>query len=203
MKIVAARAVALLLAAGLSGCASMRDAGTWVGLIDGAKGIENWERSGEGNWRAEGDSILADRGKGNSYLISRNAYADFQLRAEFWVDAATNSGILIRLSDRSDIRPDNSYEVNIFDDRPDPSFGTGAVVGFAKVSPMPRAGGRWNTLVITARGDHIVVELNGEKSADLRDAKFARGPIALQYGPGASGTPTGAIKWRKVQIRAL
>jgi hypothetical protein len=42
--------------------------------------------------------------------------------------------------------------VNIYDQRPDPSYGTGAIVNFAKVEPMPKAGGKWNTYEITAKG---------------------------------------------------
>ena len=44
------------------------------------------------------------------------------------------------------------YEVNIFDKRPDPTYGTGAIVDVAKVDPMPKAGGKWNTFEITAQG---------------------------------------------------
>jgi hypothetical protein len=40
------------------------------------------------------------------------------------------------------------------------------------------------------------VTLNGTKTVSIRDDKFARGPLALQYGAGA-------VKFRKVQIRPL
>ena len=93
----------------------------------------------------------------------------------------------------------NAYEVNLYDTRPDPSYGTGAIVDVAKVDPMPKAGGRWNVMEITARGDRFDVWLNGVQTvAGARDAKHARGRIALQRGAGA-----GAVKWRKVEIREL
>jgi hypothetical protein len=41
-----------------------------------------------------------------------------------------------------------------------------------------------------------VVVLNGVKTVDVRDAKFAQGPVALQWGRGT-------IKWRKVEIRPI
>ena len=66
----------------------------------------------------------------------------------------------------------------------------------AKVAPMPKAGGKWNTYDIKLKGDRLVVELNGQQTVDVRDSKFARGPIALQYGAGA-------VKFRKVQVRPL
>ena len=116
--------------------------------------------------------------------------------AEFWVDEVANSGIFIRCSDPKVITADNSYEVNIFDTRPDPSYGTGAIVNFAKIANMPKAGGRWNAYEITAKGSQFTVLLNGKPTVQLTDSKFATGPIALQ----AAG---GVVKFRKVMIKTL
>ena len=94
--------------------------------------------------------VVADKGGG--FLVSKEAYADFQLRVEFWVDEDANSGIFIRCTNPDKIGTDSGYEVNIYDKRPDPSYGTGAIVNVAKVEPMPKAGGQWNVYEITARG---------------------------------------------------
>ena len=177
------------------------DAG-WITLIDGATGLDNWNRIGDANWRAEDGAIVADKGKGG-YLVSKNSYKDFQIRAEFWADHTTNSGIFIRCSDPQKVSATSAYEVNIFDQRPDPSYGTGAIVNVAKVSPMPKAGGKWNTYEITAKGPRLTVTLNGVRTVDVEDSKFASGPFALQYGSGPKDAPGGVIKWRKVQIKSL
>ena len=69
--------------------------------------------------------VIADLGgKDASYLVSKESYGDFQIRAEFWVDSDANSGIFIRAQNPEKIGADTSYEVNIFDKRPDPSYGT-------------------------------------------------------------------------------
>src|ERR1044071_7058054 len=176
--------------------------GGWTTLIDGTQGLENFNQIGDANWRAEDGAIVADKGKGG-YLVSKNSYKDFQIRAEFWADTTTNSGIFLRAQDPKKIGADTAYEVNIFDQRPDPTFGTGAIVNVAKVVPMPKAGGKWNTYEITARGTNLVVVLNGQKTADVNDSKLAQGPFALQFGNGAKDAPGGAIKWRKVEIKPL
>src|ERR1700684_4379299 len=137
------------------------DAG-WTTLFDG-KNLDNWNKIGDANWRLEDGAVVADKGDG--FLVSKNAYADFQLRSEFWVDADANSGIFIRCTNPEKIGG-ASYEVNIWDTRPDPSYGTGAIVGLAKVNPMPRAGGKWNTYEITAKGAAFTVILNGQKTVD-------------------------------------
>jgi hypothetical protein len=88
------------------------------------------------------------------------------------------------------------YEVNIFDRRPDPSYGTGAITNFSKVDPMPKAGGKWNTFDITVKANRITVMLNGVKTAEVEDSKYPSGPVALQYAGGI-------VKFRKFQIRPL
>jgi Domain of Unknown Function (DUF1080) len=186
-------------------CAQMRsgqsDAG-WTTLIDGTKGLENWNRVGDANWRAEDGAIVADKGKGG-FLVSKSSYKDFQLRAEFWADHTTNSGIFMRCADPNKIAAATSYEANIYDQRPDPSYGTGAIVDVAKVSPMPKAGGKWNTYDITLKGSQLTVVLNGVQTVNAQDSKFAQGPFALQFANGPKDAPGGPIKWRKVQIKQL
>ena len=193
----------LFAALTFSGCSSMPGQTKWTALVDGASGLENWDRLGDANWRAEDGAIVADKAKVASYLVSKNSYKDFQIKAEFWADHTTNSGIFIRLSDPKTVAATNSYEVNIYDQRPEPSYGTAAIVDFAKVSPMPKAGGKWNTFVITAKGTNLIVEFNGVQTVNIQDGKFTSGPIALQFGNGPKDAPGGAIKWRKVQITSL
>src|SRR6185436_5622335 len=185
----------------VSGCAMRTAAHGWVTLIDGATGMENFDRIGGANWRAEGDAIVADKGKGG-HLVSKKSYKDFQIYAEFWSEETTNSGIFIRGTQPKKVGTDTAYEVNIFDQRPDPSYGTGAIVGIASVNPMPKAAGKWNVYEITARGDEMTIKLNGTVTAYARDSKFPAGVFSLQYGGGAMG-PGGAIKWRKVMVREL
>jgi len=197
--------IAGLLVIGFSvfGCSLMpgqSDAG-WTTLVDGTAGLDNWNRIGDANWRAEGGAIVADKGKGG-FLVTKNSYKDFQIRAEFWADHNTNSGIWIRLTDLQKFTTKNSYEVNIYDQRPEPKYGTGAIVDVATVSPMPKAGGKWNVYEITARGSQITVVLNGQQTVEVRDAQLPQGPFALQFGNHGK-EPGGAIKWRKVQIRPL
>ena len=196
-----------LLVVGLTvlGCAyvSFGQSGAgWVTLIDGAKGLDNWNRVGDANWRAEDGAIVADKGKGG-FLVSKSSYKDFQIRAEFWADHTTNSGVFIRITDPNKITATDAYEVNIYDRRPDPSYGTGAIVNVAKVSPMPKAGGKWNTYEITAKGSQLTVVLNGVQTANVQNSQLTQGPLALQYGSGPNDAPGGVIKWRKVQIKPL
>lgn len=194
----------LVVAFTVFGCTTQPYGPGWVTLIDGDKGLENWNRIGDANWRVEGGAIVADKGK-SGYLVSKNSYKDFEIYAEFWAETDTNSGIFIRASDPTKIGADNAYEVNIWDIRPDPTYGTGAIVNVASV-PVPivyKAGGRWNTYEIYAKGTELTVKFNGAVTVSTQNSKFANGPFALQYGPGVKGATGGPIKWRKVQIKPL
>jgi hypothetical protein len=177
--------------------ASSQSEGGWITLLDNTK-MGDWDEVGKANWEFKDGVLAADKlaGKDLSYLVTKNSYKDFQIKAEFWTDEEANSGIFIRCDGTKVIDAKVCYEVNIFDKRPDPSYGTGAIVDVAKVNPMPKAAGKWNTYEITAQGPHLVIVLNGEKTADVQDSKHAEGPFALQYGAGV-------VKFRKVQIKPL
>jgi len=193
----------LAIALTVFGCAqmsSLMDTG-WVTLIDGDKGLDNFNRVGDANWRAEGGVIVADKGKGG-FLVSKNSYKDFEIRAEFWADLNANSGIYMRCADPKVITDKSCYEANIYDERGDPSFGTGAIQHITKASPMLKAGGKWSTYEITVKGTQLTVVLNGVQTATAQHSQFAQGPIALQFGNHGK-EPGGAIKYRKVQIKPL
>jgi hypothetical protein len=186
---------------GLSGLLASSTALTadndWVTLIDGTEGMENFNVLGDANWTGEFNAVQATEGSGASFLVSKQSYGDFSLRVEFWASHNANSGIFMRCEDASSINDRNCYEANIFDQRPDPAYGTGGIVHIAPVAePRPTAGEKWNVYVLTLQGDHLVVELNGKTTVDVRDDQFASGPFALQWGRGA-------LRFRRVAIKEL
>jgi hypothetical protein len=169
----------------------------WIALFDG-KNLGDWDQVGETNWRVEEGAIVADKrtSKDPAHLVSKKPYKDFQLHVEFWASDDANSGIFLRCQDPKTITDRNCYEANIFDQRKDPTYGTGGIVHFAEVNPMPKAGGKWNTYEITVKGRLITVVLNGQKTVELHNGLWAEGPITLQHG-------SGVIKFRKVAIKPL
>jgi hypothetical protein len=199
MKYVSTLAAGLVITAAafqFSSVASGQSDG-WITLVDSNK-MGEWTEVGKANWAMKDGALVADKldGKDLAYLVSKDSYKDFQIRAEFWTDEEANSGIFIRCEETKKIDSKVCYEVNIFDKRPDPSYGTGAIVDVGKVDPMPKAAGKWNVYEITAQGPHFVVTLNGQKTVDAQDSKHASGHVALQYG-------SGVVKFRKVQIKPL
>ena len=164
----------------------------WVTLLD-SKNMGAWNAVGDANWRMEDGAAVTDKGNGN--LVSKKSYKDFQVRAEIWVAPESNTGIYIRIQTPERPSSKAGYEVNINDLSKNIGYGTGAIVGVAKVEHGKYlAGNRWNVFDITARGPHIVVILNDVKTLDIQHDAYREGPIALQGGGGI-------VKFRKVEIR--
>jgi hypothetical protein len=204
MEMNSRHSIRLALALGVLGiainCGAPKATGQeagWVTLFDG-KSLEGWDQVGESNWRVEDGAVVVDKmaGKDAGYLVSKNSYKNFIVRVEFWPSDDANSGIYFRCLDPKKITDRTCYEANIFDQRKDPSYGTGSITRYVEVDPMPKAGGKWNTYEVTANGRDITVVLNGQTTAKLRNGMFEEGPIVLQHGAGA-------VKFRKVEIKPL
>jgi hypothetical protein len=164
----------------------------WTPLFDGTS-LDGWVRSGDANWQLADGAVKADGGTG--FLLTARSYTDFDLALEFFVSPNANSGVFLRCANPAELGAATCYEVNIFDQRPDPAYRTGAIVDVASPSVMLETGGKWNNYEISAHGTHLVVKLNGQTTVDVEDQKFASGPIALQYGAGQ-------VMFRNVRIRA-
>src|SRR3954451_6109618 len=95
----------------LAACSHVQRSTGWISLLDG-KTLENWNVIGDANWRIEDGVAVADRG--NGFLVSKQTFGDFELRAEFFVDENANSGIFIRCADPKKPASATGYEVNIF-----------------------------------------------------------------------------------------
>ena len=180
----------------LSACAL--PTGGWTPIVNQGRGLDAFDRVGEANWALVDGALQATAGGSTpAYLVTRQNYGDVMIRAEFWASDDANSGIFFRCQDPKKIGDESCYEANIFDQRPDPTYATGAIVKVAK-APVPavKAGGRWSTMEITARGPRLVVVFNGQTTVDITDPKLASGPIALQWGRGT-------IKFRQVDVKPL
>jgi len=146
---------------------------------------------GASHWQVV-DGSLVPCGEPAGYLTSDRRFQNFVLSIEFKCDEEVNSGVFVRSAD------DNTggYEVQIWRQQP-AGFNTGAIVGVAKTArSYTFKPNEWNRYQITADGDHLVVELNGETTLDVHDAKFADGHLRLQY-------QQFPIAFRNIRIRSL
>lgn len=200
-KGIAGWILTLAFAMTVGGCAHHSENQGWIALIDGGAGMENWDTSGAtANWRAEDGAIQADKltaGKGASILVSKRSFKDLEIYVEFWAGDDTNSGIYLRAPDPKNVNTaSGAYEVQIWDKNPNAAYATGSLVNVAAVSQIYKAGGRWNTFEIYAKGTEMTVKMNGTVTASLANAKTHDGRVAIQFNGGP-------IKIRKLLVRPL
>jgi hypothetical protein len=168
-------------------------------IFDG-KSLDGWTKLGDTNVALVDGTATAD--KGNGHLVWKDQYGDFELKAEIWTSEDANSGIFVRFPDKQKPGSKDGYEFNIFDKRPDPTYGTGAIVDVAKSAVPIVAAGKWNTMEIICKGAELTFKLNGQTTVDKVSnvanghTSAMRGYISLQFGGGT-------VKFRNVQIRAL
>ena len=167
----------------------------WIQLFDGASTF-GWSPRGGSAWAVKDGAICYEPGSGGGYLSTTSEFANYQLHAEFWIDGTANSGVFLRCPPGGDITSLNAYEVNIFD--PHEKWPSGSINELAKASESQKTIGQWNMYDLTADGDHLVVRLNGKVTVDVRDAKHARGTIALQNLKGE-----GDVRFRNIKLKPL
>jgi hypothetical protein len=144
-----------------------RACSTELGLVPVPSGASHWEVV---------DGLLVPCAEPAGYLTSNEDYKDFVLAVDFRTGEDTNSGVFIRSPGGT-----SGYEVQIWKAQPQ-NFNTGSIVGTARTDVEYKfIPDRWNHYEITADGDHLVVVLNGTKTLDIHDSKFADGRIRLQY----------------------
>ncbi|HUO31922.1 MAG TPA: DUF1080 domain-containing protein [Bryobacteraceae bacterium] len=138
----------------------------------------------------------------NSFLITKQPYANFILRAEMKL-RNLNSGIQFR-SERvhdwvvrgyqADAGEDN-YWGNIYEEK-----GRGTLVdGWKGKGEKAVKLKGWNDYEILCDGDHIRLTLNGVVTADMHDSNRREGIIALQLHRG----PPMEVYFRNIRIKVL
>lgn len=182
----------ILLAASLS-------AQSWTPLFDG-KTLNGWDArttfdpKTTGNWSVVSGAISCP-GTVPGWLSTSQTFSDFELMLEFRGTAKVNSGVFLR-SQKEGEPHKTGYELQIWDYQP-AGFLTGSLVGTAKAAPVKIMGDKWNKYQITAKGDHIVVVLNGKKLLDVHDSKHLSGVIGFQC------QKENPIEFRDIRLRAL
>lgn len=135
-----------------------KTAGNWVVQDNGV--VTLIPRAGETGWQ-----------RFDAYLMTERKYQDFILDLEFKIEKEGNSGVFLRVKDPLD-PVETGMEVQILDThgKEDPGHhDCGGVIRTAAPSKnMAKPAGEWNRYIITCKGNHLKVVLNGEKIIDIQ-----------------------------------
>jgi len=158
----------------------------WTPLFNG-KDLTGGMPEGKAVWTVEDGCLVGKQGPqyGPGDLFTKNEYADFELRVTYKIQWPANSGIWFRYQ-----APDKSYQADILEYK-DPECYSGTLYCPGKMFLSMNTDATlvkrddWNTMIIKAQGDHLIISLNGKVTGDVHEASFATGKIGFQVHPGA------------------
>ena len=165
-------------------------AAKWKPLWDG-RTFDGWHVIGKGEWKVIDGAIRGTHAKAEkefSHLVSDKVYRDFTVRLKYKA-VKGNSGLYFRIEETG------FSGVSGFQAEIDPEKDAGGLYetnGRSWVSqPKPEdvkrwfKPGEWNEMTVSAHGGHIVVHVNGIKSAEVKDDPGrVEGRFALQVHGG-------------------
>lgn len=193
------------------------DTTEWKDLL--ANGLEDFDiHGGQAMYDYDhGSGILTGTSgdeQRNTFLCTKEEYADFILEYEVKVDTSLNSGVQIRshLKEEGGI-PDRVYGYQVEIDPSSRSY-SGGLYDEARdrdwiqsLSENPEAREAfdqegWNHFRVVAVGDHLQTWVNGVKAADVTDERDASGIIGFQVHAIKSEEPL-KVQWRKLRIKTI
>ncbi|HKI35354.1 MAG TPA: DUF1080 domain-containing protein [Gemmataceae bacterium] len=185
------------------------------------KDLSGWQVNEKGDidkWGAA-DGILFTKGGGGGWLMTEKEYADFELRLDFKVPKAGNSGVALRSALKGAPHLDAGMEIQILDD---PWYldeknykglkqtqRTGSIYGVvppAKDALKPA--GEWNSFRIVAKGRKITVELNGSGIVDAnlddyKDQAKEHSGLLREKGHLGLQSHDGRVEFRNICVKPL
>lgn len=194
--------VATVLLTGWVAVGGEKDEG-WVQLFNG-KDLKGWKTHPDepGKWSVE-EGVLIGRGKDRSHLFSdRGDYEDFHYRIEAKISDKGNSGQYFRTAFGPGYP--KGYEAQINATHPDPQK-TGGLYGKVKVLEILAPADTWFTQEVIAKGNHIIIKVNGKTTADYIDEAqmYTKGHFAIQQHPPAKDVAESVIMVKKIEVKEL
>lgn len=202
-------------------------AADWEILFDGKstakfRGFKKTEFPAKG-WSVEKESLRVHSGGGGGDLVTRDTYADFELRFDFKVSPGANSGVMYRVSENAGAPYETGPEYQVTDDLKHPDGKnpkTSAAALYALIACNAEKSlkpvGKWNQARIVVKGNHVEHWLNKAKVVEyelnspeitrlIADSKFKSwSGFAKQSSGHICFQDHGDDVWyRKIKIRKL
>jgi hypothetical protein len=177
----------------------------WVQLFNG-KDLTGWKThpDDKAHWEVK-VGILAGSGSDVGHLYSeRGDYENIDYLIEARINDKGNSGQYFRAQFMAGYP--KGYEAQINSTHPDP-IKTGSLWGYgdkATVKEMLVPPDTWFTQEVIARGNHIIIKVNGKTTVDFVDKNntYKKGHLALQHHGSTDGVDT-VVQFRKIAVKEL
>lgn len=179
----------------------------WVSLFDG-KSLSGWEALPGGQWSVKDGYILGFQEKAekrHGMLLSKQTYSDFIVKLKYRANKG-NSGFYFRVN-----KVDHKVSVKGFqaevDSRGNGQGGLYETLGRAWVIKPKKEFvdsfyklGEWNEMTVRAVGRHVVVKVNGVKTAELKNDP---GNLEGHFGLQLHGGQDMDVQYKDIMIQDL
>jgi Domain of Unknown Function (DUF1080)/FHA domain len=176
--------VAVLGAAGLPAGAQNRLSAAevssgWLNLFDGSSGF-GWESSS--GWSMQEQMLTAPMSN-DLHIVTALPFADFVLNFDYRLNA-TPSGAAVRIRTPHTNEPaDSGYRISLGDNKPE--WPVGSIVMRSKNIHSTLSLNAWHAVSIEANGNHIVVNIDGQQTAETTDEAAKAGYIQFESTRGS------------------
>lgn len=189
----------------------------WTRLYNG-KDLAGWHVEGSeaklSSWKTDGPILSCISGSG--YLARDEEYGDFELRLEYRLPPAGNSGIGVRFP-RGGWPSTDGMEIQLLDDAAPqykdlkPEQANASIYTFvAPTAHVEKPAGQWNKIEVRCKGPEVRVKLNGKVvcSANMDTITSpGKGKTALKDRPrkGLIGLQchNDPVDFRNIEVRTL
>jgi hypothetical protein len=185
----------------------------WVQLFNG-KDLDGWEvyPKGTGPWKVEDGAIKSSGSKGSHLFTKRDDFQNFHYRIEAKISDKGNSGQYFRTKFGPGYP--KGYEAQINSTHGDPIRTGSLYPSFGGLSKEDRAKiivlemlvkpDEWFTQEVIAKGNHIIIKVNGKTTVDFVDKNntYRKGRFAIQHHDASNGVNT-VVQVRKVEVKEI
>jgi hypothetical protein len=212
------RFVALTLALLIGACSTIvaadKDADGFVTIFDG-KSLDGWKKSSEHQdaIQLKDGAIVANGERAHLFYVGADKpFKNFHFVAEVQTKPNSNGGIYFHTKYQEEGWPAQGHECQVNNTfKPDPQK-TGGVYKVAKVLEAPAKDNEWFKYEIIVEGNHVVVKINDQVTADYKEdpealakdksiepgRRIGEGTFALQaHDPGST------VLYRNIKVKRL
>ena len=168
----------------------------WISMFDG-KTLDGWKAADNPqSWKVENGTIVGHGPRSHLFWMKRQC-GDCEFMAEVKIGDGSNSGMYFRAA----YGPGwpKGYEAQVNSTHKDWKR-TGSLYNFVNVKEQLVPPDTWFTQHIIARGNHIIIKVNGKTVVDYIDEKntYTKGYLALQqHDPGST------VHYRNLKMKPL
>jgi hypothetical protein len=168
----------------------------WISMFDG-KTLDGWKANeNPESWKVVNGAIVGDGPRSHLFWMVREC-ENCEFKAEVKLNHSGNSGMYVRTAWGPGFP--KGYETQVENTSPDPQR-TGSLYGFSKVAEQLVPDDTWWTQDVVAKGNHIVIKVNGNVVTDYTDEKntYTKGYLVLQQHNAGS-----VVQYRNLMMRPL